>query len=716
MNTRNGVLILNTNEFVKEFLPLTEFDEFDIVIVSGGDVRYNRKTPNVISADGLMPNMLCVNYLDGGSELQEDFKKFKKEYLTHLDKPINRYTLASILYKAICVDKPVCFLCSLSESKTKYLDILAEVIRDRFGIKVQNFNHFKGNPEGLLIHNKQEVKKRLLMELIQYEAYSKQAEDYIEYCDVSVPLTDPGKILDMKWKNVVKVGMLLNVKYRKWIKKDDFIKEVLFTLKTRKAIMVPKRQELEECYSEKELYILARFYRIKISEDATREDLIDAIDTYRENLVTIKAPSFYNLTKMSERDLKVQCKLAGIEYEEGSKPVVIKALLAHYGDDIENPTDNISKDSLKKMNIEELYKLSISLGINTDLFKLMDLKSIRSMILAYSVKEEALKKYNTFTIRDLNRMETKKLIRLAMDLDCLDRKSVSAYINVPKYELVEIVAKGLHIEETIVTEMKIPKRKKLLEMKKKDLIEIANSYQLGTTNLEKKEFIIDQLLDLKDELKKFNKEQKENVDENVNSEQQLETLMACTRERLERFCVKNKIAYDPSWSKKKICKAILSKNDKVVKKKVKKKNPNIKLDEAFYTFDNLVLLHRDRLKDICKLHYIDYTDAMNKKQLIDSIINHFNGKDSPTTNNIEEWDGTIQLAVDKDSKSKLEKKIKRKVAEDLSNNKHSPFTSFDDIRREENIDEVALKDSKENILSLSEKIGKDLSKLKFKIK
>lgn len=715
MHTRNGVLILNTNEFVKEFLPLTEYDEFDIVIISGGDIKYNRKTPNVVTADGLMPNMLCVNYLDGGSELSEDYRKFKKEYLRHLDKPINRQTLASILFKAVCSDRPVCFLCSLSESKTRYLEILADVIRDRFGIKVQNFNYFKGNPEGLIIHNKEEVKRRLLMELIQFEAYSKQAEDYIEYCDVTVPLSDPGKILDMKWKNVVKVGILVNVKYRKWIKKDDYIKEILLTLKTRKALMVPKREALEEFYSEKDLYMLARYYRIKLEDDASREDIIDAIETYRNNLVTIKAPSFYNLTKMTDKELMVQCKMAGIDYEEDSKPQLIKALLSHYGDDIENPTDNISKESLKKMNIEELYKLAISLGIDTDLFKLMDLKTIRHTILAQAVKEETLKKYSSFNLRDLTRMEPKRLVKLAMDLDCLDRKPLRYYYNVSKDELVEIVARGLHIEEGKVEPMKIPKRKKLLEMKKSQLIEIANSHQLGVTDLEKKHFIIEQLLDLREDLKKFKAEQEENADYN-SAEEHLETLMGCTKERLERFCVKNKIAYDPSWSKKKLCKVIISKYDKVNLKKNKKKvkTPDVSFDKNFFTYDNLILLHRDRLLDICKLYFIDYNESMNKKELMMAIESHFhNGKKKPNTKS--EWDGVVQLAVDEESKSKLEKKLKKKVSEDLSNTSQSIFTNFDDIRKEENIEEVALKNEDGGILSLSEKIGKDLSSLKFKI-
>lgn len=714
MNTRNGVLILNTNEFVKEFLPLTEYDEFDIVVVSGGDIKYNRKTPNVVTADGLMPNMLCVNYLDGGSELNEDYKKFKKEYLKHLDRPINRQVLASILFKAICVDRPVCFLCSLSESKTRYLEILAELIRDRFGIKVHNFNHFKGNPEGLIIHNKEEVKRRLLMELIQFEGYAKQAEDYIEYCDVTVPLSDPGKILDMKWKNVIKVGILLNVKYRKWIKKDDYIKEILLTLKGRKAIMVPKREALEEFYSDKDLYMLCRYYRIKISEDAGREDIIDAIETYRNNLITIKPPSFYNLTKMNDKELMVQCKIAGIEYDEESKPQLIKSILAHYGDEIENPTDNISKDSLKKMNIEELYKLAISLGIDTDLFKLMDIKSIRGLILAQAEKEEAIKKYSSFSLRDLRRMETKRLIKLAINLDCLDRKPVKCYINVPHSELVDIVSKALHIEEGPKESMKIPKRKKLLEMKKKELIEIANSYQLGVTDLEKKSFIIEQLLDLKEEMKKFNEENKE-ASEYSNAEEHIETLMGCTKERLERFCVKNKIAYDPSWSKKKLCKVIVSKYDKVNSKKHKKKNktPDVNFDKSFFTYDNLILLHKDRLLDICKFYFIDYNESMTKKELMTIIEDHFhNNKSKPYTQS--EWDGVIQLAVDAEKKEKIEKKLKKKVSEDLEANKNNIFTSFDDIRKEENIDEVALNDKDDNILSLSEKIGKDLSEIKFK--
>lgn len=714
MNTRNGILILNTNDFVKEFLPLTEYDEFDIVIVSGGDIKYNRKTPNVITADGLMPNMLCVNYLDGGSDLNEDYKMFKKEYIKQLDRPINRQVLASILFKAISVDRPVCFLCSLAESKTRYLEILAEVIRDRFGIKVQNFNHFKGNQEGLIIHNKEEVKRRLLMELIQFEAYAKQAEDYIEYCDVTVPLSDPGKILDMKWKNIVKVGILLNVKYRKWIKKDDYIKEILLTLKGRKALMVPKRDALEEFYSEKDLYMLCRYYRLKVSEDANREEIIDAIDSYRSNLITIKAPSFYNLTKMSDKELMVQCKMAGIEYDEESKPQLIKTILAYYGDEIENPTENINSESLKKMNIEELYKLAISQGINTDLFKLMDIKTIRAVLLSHIKKEEAMKKYGSFSVRDLKRMETKRLIKLAINLDCLERKPVKCYINVPHDELVTIVAKGLNIEENSRKPIDIPKKKKLLEMKKKELIEIANSHQLGVTDLEKKPFIIKQLLELKEEIKKFNKEN-EDDSEYDNKEEHIETLMGCTKERLERFCVKNKIAYDPSWSKKKLCKAIVSKNSKVKEKKHRRKNKtvDVKFDKDFFTYDNLILLNKDRLLDICKFYFIDYSESMSKKDLMTMIENHFhNNKSKPYTQS--EWDGVIQLAVDGENKDKIEKKLKKKVTEDLESNKNSIFTSFDDIRKEEDIDEVALNDSKDDILSLSEKIGIELSSIKFK--
>lgn len=714
MYTRNGVLILNTNQFVKEFLPLTEYDEFDIVVVSGGDVKYNRKTANVITADGLMPNMLCVNYLDGGSELNEDYKKFKKEYLKHLDKPINRQTLASVLYKAVCTDRPVCFLCSLAESKTKYLEILADVIKDRFGIKVQKFSHFKDNPEGLIIHNKEEVKRRLLLELIQFEAYSKQAEDYIEYCDVTIPFSDPGKILEMKWKNIVKVGILLNIKYRKSIKKNDFIRDIIIALKTRKSLMVPKKEFLEELYSDKDLYMLARYYRVKISEDSSREEIIDAISSYRKKLEVIKAPSFYNLTKMTDKELMIQCIMAGVDYEEDSKPKMIKSLLAFYGDEIENPTSNITKESLKKMNIEELYKLAISLGIDTDLFRLMELKNIRKTILAKANKEEALKKYGSFTIRDLSRMEHKRLVKLAVKLDCLDKRPSGYYDYIPKNELVDIVSKGLHMEEKKVEPMKIPKKRKLLEMKKSELIEIANSYQLGVTNLEKRHFIIEQLLELKEEIKRFEAEQEEVNDDNE-AEAHLETLMNCTRERLERFCVKNKIAYDPSWSKKKLCKAIISKASKVKSKKNKKKvkPKKVNFNEDFFTHNNLLLLHRDRLIDICKLYFIDYSEVMTKKELIMNIENHFNG--GVKSNNNSEWDGVVQLAMDEKSKSKLEKKLKTKVSEDLSNTNNPIFTNFDDIRKENNIEEVSLKGKDDGILSLSDKIGRDLSTFKFKI-
>lgn len=714
MYTRNGVLILNTNEFVKEFLPLTEYDEFDIIVVSGGDIKYNRKTPNVITADGLMPNMLCVNYLDGGSELKEDFKNFKKEYTKHLNKPINRNILASILFKAICTDRPVCFLCSLSESKSRYLEILAEVIRDRYGIKVQNFNHFKGNPEGLIIHNKEEVKRRLLMELIQYEAYSKQAEDYIEYCDVTVPLSDPGKILEMKWKNVVKVGILLNVKYRKWVKKDDYIKEILLTLKIRKSLMVPKREFLQELYSDKDLYMLAKYYRIKISDDASRDDIIDAIDTYRNNLSTIKPPSFHNLTKMNDKELLVQCKIAGIDYDGHSKPELIKTLLSYYGDEIENPTENVTKDSLKKMDIEELYKLAISFGIDTDLFKLMSVKSIRNNILSHVVKNETIKKYNSFSLRDITRMETKRLIKIAINLDCLEKKPIKCYSQVPHGELVDMVAKELHIsEEGIGEPIKIPKKKKLLEMKKSELMKIANSHQLGVTDIEKKSYIIDQLLDLKEGLKKFNKEQEDELIDNNTVEEQLETLMGCTKERLERFCVKNKIGYDPSWSKKKLCKAILAKNVKVnsKKKKDKTEQPKVNFDKSFFTYDNLIMLHKDRLIDICEYYFIDFSETLSKKELIDRVENHFHGN-KEIKNDSTTWDGVVQLAVSEDEKEKKKKKLKKKVSDDLLANKDSVFTSFDDIRKDGNIDEVSLLD--DGVLTLSEKVGLDLSKLKFR--
>lgn len=714
MYTRNGVLILNTNEFVKEFLPLTEYDEFDIIVVSGGDIKYNRKTPNVITADGLMPNMLCVNYLDGGSELKEDFKNFKKEYTKHLNKPINRNILASILFKAICTDRPVCFLCSLSESKSRYLEILAEVIRDRYGIKVQNFNHFKGNPEGLIIHNKEEVKRRLLMELIQYEAYSKQAEDYIEYCDVTVPLSDPGKILEMKWKNVVKVGILLNVKYRKWVKKDDYIKEILLTLKIRKSLMVPKREFLQELYSDKDLYMLAKYYRIKISDDASRDDIIDAIDTYRNNLSTIKPPSFHNLTKMNDKELLVQCKIAGIDYDGHSKPELIKTLLSYYGDEIENPTENVTKDSLKKMDIEELYKLAISFGIDTDLFKLMSVKSIRNNILSHVVKNETIKKYNSFSLRDITRMETKRLIKIAINLDCLEKKPIKCYSQVPHGELVDMVAKELHIsEEGIGEPIKIPKKKKLLEMKKSELMKIANSHQLGVTDIEKKSYIIDQLLDLKEGLKKFNKEQEDELIDNNKVEEQLETLMGCTKERLERFCVKNKIGYDPSWSKKKLCKAILAKNVKVnsKKKKDKTEQPKVNFDKSFFTYDNLIMLHKDRLIDICEYYFIDFSETLSKKELIDRVENHFHGN-KEIKNDSTTWDGVVQLAVSEDEKEKKKKKLKKKVSDDLLANKDSVFTSFDDIRKDGNIDEVSLLD--DGVLTLSEKVGLDLSKLKFR--
>ena len=714
MYTRNGVLILNTNEFVKEFLPLTEYDEFDIIVVSGGDIKYNRKTPNVITADGLMPNMLCVNYLDGGSELKEDYKNFKKEYTKHLNKPINRNILASILFKAICTDRPVCFLCSLSESKSRYLEILAEVIRDRYGIKVQNFNHFKGNPEGLIIHNKEEVKRRLLMELIQYEAYSKQAEDYIEYCDVTVPLSDPGKILEMKWKNVVKVGILLNVKYRKWVKKDDYIKEILLTLKIRKSLMVPKREFLQELYSDKDLYMLAKYYRIKISDDALRDDIIDAIDTYRNNLSTIKPPSFHNLTKMNDKELLVQCKIAGIDHDGHSKPELIKTLLSYYGDEIENPTENVTKDSLKKMDIEELYKLAISFGIDTDLFKLMSVKSIRNIILSHVVKNETIKKYNTFSLRDITRMETKRLIKIAINLDCLEKKPIKCYSQVPHGELVDMVAKELHIsEEGIGEPIKIPKKKKLLEMKKSELMKIANSHQLGVTDIEKKSYIIEQLLDLKEGLKKFNKEKEDELIDDNKVEEQLETLMSCTKERLERFCVKNKIAYDPSWSKKKLCKAILSKNVKVnsKKKKDKTEQPKVNFDKSFFTYDNLIMLHKDRLIDICEYYFIDFSESMSKKELIDRVENHFHGN-KEIKNDSATWDGVVQLAVSEDEKEKKKKKLKKKVSDDLLANKDSVFTSFDDIRKDGKIDEVSLLD--DGVLTLSEKVGLDLSKLKFR--
>lgn len=151
------IMYLTINDFFSKYLTIVDGDlgKYQIIIVSkdiiadsyttqGQSRTYKTNFENVDFAQELFPNDRCMEYRYGAT--MDSFNELYKNQLDGLDQG---RTLCSIVDLVINEGVNMYILCSNVEYKIGFMHIMQEVIFNKFGIVMHNFEEYKEDPECL---------------------------------------------------------------------------------------------------------------------------------------------------------------------------------------------------------------------------------------------------------------------------------------------------------------------------------------------------------------------------------------------------------------------------------------------------------------------------------------------------------------------------------------------------------------------------------------
>lgn len=211
-----GVIIrMDSKKFIKDFLKKQDPMQFQFILISE-NITTKEKFKNVKAIPRLIPPPKVVSEF-----INEDFKSYKKSYLSYLKQPQIEAFLSIIVKAAVVNDLNIVLLCSKSENEFKYLKLICEYIEENFKMKTYSYKRFKKDPEkAMKIKNKDEIMKILGKKFERMEKEEVDLETKYDKKKLVKELKKLGR------KELIRLAKSKNIKLDEDMSKEEMAKKI----------------------------------------------------------------------------------------------------------------------------------------------------------------------------------------------------------------------------------------------------------------------------------------------------------------------------------------------------------------------------------------------------------------------------------------------------------------------------------------------------------
>lgn len=216
-----GVIIrMDSKKFIKDFLKEQDPMKFQFILISE-NITTKEKFKNVKAIPRLIPPLNVMS-----EYINEDFKSYKKSYLSYLKQPQIEAFLSIIVKAAVVNDLNIVLLCSKSENEFKYLKLICNYIEEIFKMKTYSYKQFKKDQKAMKIKNKDEIMKILGKKFERMEKEEVDLETKYDKKKLVKELKKLGR------KELIRLAKSKNIKLDEDMDKEEMAKKIAKKIKS----------------------------------------------------------------------------------------------------------------------------------------------------------------------------------------------------------------------------------------------------------------------------------------------------------------------------------------------------------------------------------------------------------------------------------------------------------------------------------------------------